>query len=137
MGTDFKYSQRYAQCKSTNTIWTFQNIFNALFVVFFLLSSVSIWVCLIEINKLKQSTMSLVETISFLKDDKLLDTHHIKVGAREHGWEEISKRNLKPDFETMKREVKHVSKRATVPVGKAYDPLSPAPQTVSKHYSWF
>ena len=134
MGSEVKDSHKFAECKSKRIVWSYQNIFNTVFIVLFLLSSVGLWICLMEINKLKQSTNSLVETVRYLRNNpSYIQMNELKENDRKHRRQNINNRSdFKVIFETIQNEEKHMRKRAAVPIEKAYDPLSPAPQRVSK-----
>ncbi|XP_045215654.2 gliomedin-like isoform X2 [Mercenaria mercenaria] len=133
MDSDAKQNMTVVSCAPKRTMWSFQNIFNTLFIIFLILSSVGLWACLVEINKLKQSTNSLAETISLLRDIPGYDRLHSVNGVYMDMLYEGRKSDLQPDnndadFTTDSKDKKLVNKRAAVPIGKAYDPLSPAPQ---------
>jgi hypothetical protein len=137
MGSEIRDTGKHGHCDSQRTIWSSQNIFNTVFILLFILSSVGIWMCLMEINRLKRSTNSLVETIATLKGgpkyNQWYDLKYSQDSEIENGENSENKRtNINVNFDTIQMEDKSRSKRSGIPVGMAYDPLSPAPKTVSK-----
>ncbi|XP_060608190.1 gliomedin-like isoform X3 [Ruditapes philippinarum] len=140
MGVEIRDTGKHGHCDSQRTIWSSQNIFNTVFILLFILSSVGIWMCLMEINRLKRSTNSLVETIAILKGggpkyNQWYDLKYSQDSEIENGENSENKRtNINVNFDTIHMEDKSRSKRSGIPVGMAYDPLSPAPKTDLTEY---
>lgn len=133
------------------TFWSYQSVVNTLFALFFIVSSIGLWTCLVEISKLKQSTNSLVETVSLIKGIPFFDevgnvntaytdlirkygTTNIRYADSYDKAENKQNKSYKRDSTDNQRSV---HKRSAVPIGMAYDPLSPAPREVSHIYIRF
>ena len=125
MGAEPEKSHKCTQCKGSHKTWSFQTIFNTVFIVLFSLSSVGLWVCLMEINRLKQTTNSLLETVSEFKDTTSNDMFHdLKRNEKQRRANDQMK-NKESVYGTFKIDSKMMSKRAAIPV-------RPAAQTVSR-----
>lgn len=115
-------------------LWNFQSIFNTLFTIFFILSSIGLWACLVEINKLKQSTNVLVETISLMSGisqrGNVQDLNTVFPELFNNGYRRsnIDDHNYAEKFtksESGGDSARHFHKRAAIPTHMTYDPLSP------------
>lgn len=112
----------------------FQGVFNTLFTIFFIVSSVGLWACLVEINKLKQSTNVLVERLSQMSGNSQrgnvqdLNTIFPEIfnnGYRTSNIDENIHAETFTNRESVGDAVRHVNKRAAIPTHMTYDPLSP------------
>ena len=109
--------------KLSTSSFNFQIVFNTFGIIFILLTSLGLWSCLDEINRLKQSTNDFVQTLNTLN---VMDNDAIPRRV-------LVKRDLN-SFKKSGNVVKKgrasgkIRKRNAYPLDLGYDPLSPQHQ---------
>lgn len=115
----------------------FHNISIILCVVYLILLTIGLWACAIEINKLKQTTNAILDSISQLKsvhgqheEDRTDSNLVFKDGIKQH-------QNVRNNEHSNVKVTKKQYKRESIPTYERKDPLSSNTKVCMFHFDLF